>query len=117
MNQEIKKRWVDALRSGKYKQCTGALHKTDGGFCVLGVLCDLYDSNLWTQAPCNDIYYDFSKWGHSYLPKKVIQWADIGSIVYCGPQVDFNDSKQYLSDLNDRGLSFVELADIIDQQL
>lgn len=46
MNPEIKKRWVEALRSGKYAQTTGALHRkfdeprnhTSAGFCCLGVL-------------------------------------------------------------------------------
>lgn len=42
MNQEIKKRWVAALRSGDYKQGTGALRNADNKFCCLGVLCDLH---------------------------------------------------------------------------
>lgn len=39
----IKKRWLKALRSGTYKQGTGALCQTEGGtgFCCLGVLCDV----------------------------------------------------------------------------
>ena len=39
MNQ-AEKLLVAALRSGKYKQCTGALRKDDG-FCCLGVACDV----------------------------------------------------------------------------
>jgi hypothetical protein len=45
MNKELLKRWVAALRSGEYQQCTGALTTTkDGpgtpiiGYCCLGVL-------------------------------------------------------------------------------
>lgn len=36
--QELKKEWVAALRSGKYKQAHGTLSKPDGD-CCLGVLC------------------------------------------------------------------------------
>lgn len=36
----IKRRWLKALRSGKYKQGTGSLRDGDG-FCCLGVLCDV----------------------------------------------------------------------------
>lgn len=37
---ELKKQWVDALRSGKYKQTKGTLHNLDdGGFCCIGVAC------------------------------------------------------------------------------
>ena len=41
MNQQIKQLWVNALRSGEYKQATGRLRKNDG-YCCLGVLCDLH---------------------------------------------------------------------------
>jgi len=40
MKLEVKKLWIEALRSGKYEQGRGALNK-DGKFCCLGVLCDL----------------------------------------------------------------------------
>jgi hypothetical protein len=35
---ELKRVWIEALRSGEYEQTTGTLHNTDdGGFCCLGV--------------------------------------------------------------------------------
>lgn len=40
MNPEIKAKWVAALRSGDYEQGRGYLHR--GGFCCLGVACDLF---------------------------------------------------------------------------
>ena len=47
MNPRIKAEWLDALRSGEYKQANGALHEIDpatgaASFCCLGVLCDLH---------------------------------------------------------------------------
>lgn len=40
MKIEVAKKWVKALRSGKYKQTTGALCE-DGKYCCLGVLCEV----------------------------------------------------------------------------
>jgi hypothetical protein len=41
VNEEIKAQWVQALRSGEYKQGQGALRSDDNTYCCLGVLCDL----------------------------------------------------------------------------
>ena len=40
LTPELKKKWVDALRSGKYRQSRGAL-KGQRGYCCLGVLASL----------------------------------------------------------------------------
>lgn len=45
MDVKIKKQWIKALRSGKYKQTRGRL-KGDGGFCCLGVLCDVLGEHM-----------------------------------------------------------------------
>lgn len=49
MNKTIMKKWVKALRSGKYKQGRGTLCQVDKkgnkSFCCLGVLCDLYNKD------------------------------------------------------------------------
>lgn len=48
MKHVIMKRWVRALRSGRYRQTTGKLRARNkagnatNNFCCLGVLCDLY---------------------------------------------------------------------------
>lgn len=40
--KRLKTKWVKALRSGKYKQATGALYNPDqGGHCCFGVLGNL----------------------------------------------------------------------------
>lgn len=36
------RKWVKALRSGKYKQGTGALENTPGRYCCLGVACKVF---------------------------------------------------------------------------
>jgi hypothetical protein len=41
MDPEAKKAWLEALRSGRYKQGQGKLRREGDEFCCLGVLCDL----------------------------------------------------------------------------
>lgn len=44
MKQAIKRKWITALRSGKYEQGQGGLVGRDGaGFCCLGVLACVVD--------------------------------------------------------------------------
>lgn len=54
MDQELKAKWVEALRSGEYKQCKGTLF--DGvAYCCLGVLCKVAgrdgDWRAWSFQP------------------------------------------------------------------
>lgn len=50
MKQNIMKKWVKALRSGKYKQGYGTLKQYNGFeevyHCCLGVLCELYNDEM-----------------------------------------------------------------------
>lgn len=41
MKQELKNKWVEALRSGDYQQGRSVLRSHDDKFCCLGVLCDI----------------------------------------------------------------------------
>ena len=40
MNKQVKRLWLDALKSRKYPQGKGRLKRGDS-FCCLGVLCEL----------------------------------------------------------------------------
>lgn len=49
MDPKLKRRWVRALRSRKYKQ--GREQLRDGNkFCCLGVLCDLVPGRKWADT-------------------------------------------------------------------
>ena len=51
MDQELKAKWVAALRSGKYQQTTGMLRESESnGFCCLGVLLDISGTGKWNDA-------------------------------------------------------------------
>ncbi len=52
--------WLEALRSGEYKQCSGILHKPEEGYCCLGVfarvkLGDNFDEKDYGEAGLDNI--------------------------------------------------------------
>lgn len=55
MDTEIKKQWIEALRSDEYQQGQRWLRKKDPEgemqYCCLGVLCDLMTRGEWEQVP------------------------------------------------------------------
>lgn len=77
MNQEVKKMWVEALRSGEYQQ--GKHHLNDNGkFCCLGVLCDLAVKdgvNLKVNPEPQNSYVITYDEHRCWLPHKVAGWA------------------------------------------
>jgi hypothetical protein len=105
MNQEVKKKWLEALRSGKYRQAKEALKVDDvsldgqvciSSFCCLGVLCDLYAKELPQKAHWRDEEFCFEQMEKNYstvfdeptfipvekcetavLPGPVMKWAGI----------------------------------------
>lgn len=40
LKADVKRKWVKALRSGKYKQGNYTLHNTQEEYCCLGVFCE-----------------------------------------------------------------------------
>jgi hypothetical protein len=102
MKPEVKQMWLEALRSGKYKQGKEQLRDGDK-FCCLGVLCELsglpYLSNDGT------------------LPSDVMEWAGLDRT---SPTVKYKSrfAPEYLSDLNDRGnYGFKRIANLIERYL
>jgi len=51
MTPENKATWLEALRSGKYEQCTNVLH-AEGRFCCLGVAIEVLTDLGWED--CDD---------------------------------------------------------------
>jgi hypothetical protein len=114
MNPEVKARWVEALRSGRYEQIQKWLH-TETGYCCLGVLCDLSGLGQWqgrTMGRDNffafvehDKVYDAQS-GDGFPTGGVDQWAGL----------DFG-RYEVIAKMNDDGKSFSEIADWIETNL
>ena len=112
MDQEIKQKWVKALRSGKYKQGETYLHRTDNRFCCLGVLCDLAAKEGVVSAiksDEDDVAYAYDAWSQ-ILPPSVMAWADLAD---ANPVA----GAHALANLNDTGTTFAQIADIIEEHL
>lgn len=113
MLTENQQAWVDALRSGEFTQAKGTL-QSDEGYCCLGVLCKvaerhgvfvakdfsgkLYGDNLGQQSPVQD-------------------WVGIPRTSVNGLLKGTEDHPYLLAltELNDRGMPFSQIADIIEQ--
>lgn len=50
MLSDVKQRWINALRSGRYKQAQRYLRTLSDKYCCLGVLCDLVQPKGWNKS-------------------------------------------------------------------
>lgn len=120
MNPKVKARWVAALRSGEYKQTKSELKDGQGGFCCLGVLCDIYAKDngrkRWSVAQLSD--KADGEFALSYLdqgvPAAVVAiWAGLDY----DQEIRIGQRCETLYDHNDDGRTFAEIADAIEAQL
>lgn len=108
MNKRIKRAWIKALRSGEYEQGRFELCDADSKMCCLGVLCDIAIHGDWEWSS------EFTSW----LPPKsvasgITHWSKPG---YESVGLTWDDANR-LSTMNDRGKSFCEIADWIEENL
>lgn len=119
----IKEKWVEALRSGNYKQDIGVLREDDR-FCCLGVLGDISDEYEWRKE--GDVSYTLCRkddhrynGGTVYLPGSSLPGIfDYGE----GEPTGYNTQQAYdvqkiLARLNDDRFSFDDIADVIEAAL
>lgn len=104
-NKKNLRMWVRALRSGQYPQGSAHLRR-NGKYCCLGVAMDMALAN-GVKATGRE------NWGGlTMLPSPVdafygLDKCDITVVVQRG-------RSRYLSDLNDSGFSFGDIADLIE---
>jgi hypothetical protein len=120
VNKEVKKKWVDALRSGEYAQGRSSLRDHDE-YCCLGVLCELavkegviapptYSDGVWRYV--GDQEY--------YLPRVVMDWAELTEE---DPKVDPGEDSEFsewntLAQMNDGAQAdFDQIAEMIEECL
>jgi hypothetical protein len=98
---------VDALRSGKYKQGNRRLRDGDC-FCCLGVACDISGLSEWRQVLQYTCYVE----NPAFLPPCVMNHYGFYTIGggFQEPHKEFRS----LVGLNDAGMPFAEIADIIE---
>lgn len=108
MPKELKAKWIEALRSGKYKQTIGTLCD-ERGHCCLGVLMEVAGEQIQRRSdnPAN-----------SYHTTPSLDFYTRHNID-CGNNRDFKIDHRcmLLAGYNDSGHSFKQIADIIDQHV
>jgi hypothetical protein len=106
MKREIKEKWLAALRSGKYQQGRQGLKFKNGQgqvcHCCLGVLAELVEPEAFEKKG-NDFLFHSS---YGFLRLSRDKWLLL-------PE----EAQKTLSDLNDGGRSFDEIADWIEKNV
>lgn len=123
MDPNIKTLWVNALRSGQYKQISGTLCEVVNGdacYCALGVLCDIH--RVYHRNNGSEVIFDWNgnrhNWRRTYLgadaslPETVRHWA---GLLCDDPSVRWEEGTSSIVDLNDdRKFCFNTIADLIE---
>lgn len=145
MKAEIHAKWIEELRSGKYRQGSGDLHyigysRAEDGtpapseerFCCLGVLCEMAVEAGAVEAEYGRSAVAYGGDGETtYLPDAVIEWAGLryeGERQYTGSPVeeargilisspDGRAQSRSLAVMNDSGVPFDEIADVIQAEV
>lgn len=122
--KEFKPVWVEALRSGGYKQGDGQLVNSKDRFCCLGVA-----ANLLIQSGCELQWFqdeDSGDWefgkpngsssGEVLTPVKGLpQWLR-RKLEYYPPNAG-KPVQNILAEMNDNGVKFKQIAKWIDENL
>lgn len=101
--------WLAALRSGDYAQGTKRL-RTETGFCCLGVACDIAakaGTGRWLNSIDDGWVFRLTEHApneHEWMPK--------GMQATLGLNPHWN---RELAEMNDKGSSFVDIADFIEK--
>ena len=116
MLNENAKKWVEALRSGKYRQCRDQLAKPTGAYCCLGVACEVYQKAVGDLVVGRDtigrVTYDDQSAG---LPHKVREW--LGLRTRSGEFRDESGDWMHLTQLNDEEKRrFRTIAKVIESE-
>ena len=107
MNKRIKRLWIKALRSRKFRQGNGQLRRgrIAPTYCCLGVLCEIAKEEGAIKSYIGT---------NAFLPPKVIAWAELNAD---NPILSWKDDKYRAAYLNDAGKTFAEIANRIEKYL
>lgn len=132
---EFKKKWLEALRSGKYEQGRLFLKNLSGKYCCLGVACDISNNGKW--LPGSNCYnFEESENGNiaeNHLPSttKLEYFSDEKSPYIVVDDLTLDDRNEIrkkfgnvdvitLADLNDSWsflFTFEEIANFIEKYM
>lgn len=137
MDPEIKAKWIEALRSGKYKQGHSHLRQRDKEtgeerYCCLGVLCDIVEPNSWQDPEDHHddrtiLVYPHHEGKQDYPSNSVFEKASIDlrdywmscTTIFGTPTQVCHSIRVQMTCLNDNSptMTFNEIADWIEENL
>lgn len=103
ITKELKTKWVEALRSGEYQQLQGALYDGKNSYCCLGVLQRVRGTEVPTahtdKDGDDDVWSDPDDFKYSKTFERLVpKWYDLAC-------------------MNDKGESFLGIADYIEKNI
>lgn len=115
-NKERIRQWLDALRSGNYKQGKGALQR-NGEFCCLGVACEVAIKNELGIKVSHDAD-GFVQYGTEYnhLPPVVGEWFGFERGDMFNPRLGDGIGSDAIRANDELKLSFEEIADALEKR-
>lgn len=122
MKADLKAKWLTALRSDKYTQGQGFLRGGDDTFCCLGVLCEVAGFE-WRDPTEEDdeaagVFVTGESDGSEHLNHD--EYVALGLDDEQAAEGDFTFSETRstrLSQMNDDGSDFSEIADWIEENV
>ncbi len=124
MTPVTKQAWIDALRSDEYKQGVGALARRDSDgnvcYCCLGVLADLAGVKTnGVESELGILEFDFDgSIEEGIIPLSfrdtILEDVDLNVAVESDDKLSQDDLMRTLSSKNDRGASFNQIADYLE---
>lgn len=120
LDPEVKRLWLEALRSGHYQQGREVLRTSDGRYCCYGVATDLAVKAGVTKWVA--LHNGASGQAHaSAMPgERVRAWLFPEGEIFLWPAFPFPADRADVTPatspaaLNDHGLTFSQIADLID---
>ena len=127
MKPVTKKDWIDALRSGEFKQCTGAMAKRDPeagttSYCCLGVLATIagvgvrVDAAVTVEHPMLFSFDDYTT-ATGIIPAGyrniIVSDLNLSTLMAVGRAAD--DLMRILTTKNDNGATFEDIATYLEE--
>lgn len=120
LSPTVKRKWLAALRSGKYKQGNNFMYnKNDNSYCCLGVLCEIEGATT-KQMDKMELPHDIEMFKElvptaSELTKAQKKLAFNNE--FFAFSVMYKGAMTSLAYMNDDGISFAEIADVIEKKV
>lgn len=101
LKADLKRAYVDALMSGRYKRSRGFLRRNDT-YSAIGVLLDVHDPNMWCRIPGESGTFRYGK--------------DITSMLSIVRELGLGwEEETRILEMEDENRSFAEIAEFVER--